>query len=240
MRLQSVIRAIYPLACVSCDAPVEGAQGLCPTCWSQTEFITGLACDTCGAPLPGQDDGTVAQCDDCLTIARPWAHGRAVLTYSGVGRRLVLALKHGDRTDLVPTLAGWMARKGVSLAPEGSVVVPVPLHWSRLLRRRYNQAGLLSQGIGKALQHEVCVDALLRPKRTAALDGHSRDQRFVSIAGSIKANPKRVALISGRPVLLVDDVMTSGATLAAATEALHAAGAADVSILTLARVVKSP
>lgn len=240
MRLQSVIRAIYPLACVSCDAPVEGAQGLCPACWSQTEFISGLACDTCGAPLPGQDDGTVAQCDDCLTIARPWAHGRAVLGYSGVGRRLVLALKHGDRTDLIPTLAGWMARKAASVAPKGCLIVPVPLHWSRLLRRRYNQAGLLAQGVGKALHREVCVDALLRQRRTAALDGHSRDQRFASIAGSITANPKRVALLGGRQVLLVDDVMTSGATLAAATEALQAAGAAEVSILTLARVVKSP
>ena len=240
MRLQSIIRAIYPLACVSCDAPVEGAQGLCPACWSQTEFITGLACDTCGTPLPGQDDGTVAQCDDCLTIARPWAHGRAVIGYSGVGRRLVLALKHGDRTDLVPTLAGWMARKGASLAPEGSLLVPVPLHWSRLLRRRYNQAALLAQAVGKALHREVCVDALLRPRRTAALDGHSREQRFASITGSIKANPERVALIRDRPLLLIDDVMTSGATLAAATEALHAAGAANVSILTLARAVKSP
>ena len=239
MCLQSVIRAIYPLACVSCDAPVEGAQGLCADCWSDTTFLSGLTCDTCGAPLPGQDDGTTAQCDDCLTIARPWTKGRAVLAYEGVGRRLVLALKHGDRTDLVPTFAEWMARKGAEIAHPETVMVPVPLHWTRLVRRRYNQAGLLAQAVARSLDRTVCVDAVLRPKRTAALDGHSRDQRFAALDRAITGNAKRARVIADRPVLLVDDVMTSGATLAAASEALHSLGAADVSILTLARVVKA-
>ena len=240
MRLQSVIQAIYPFSCVACDAPVEGAHGLCAACWSDTGFISGTICDACGAPLPGESDGSVVHCDDCLTTPRPWAHGRAVLTYQDVGRRLVLALKHGDRTDLVPTLAGWMAKTARELVAHDTLIVPVPLHWTRLLRRRFNQAGLLAQSLGRALGCEVCVDALLRPKRTVLLDGHGRDARFAVLGGAITVHPKRRHLVKGRPILLVDDVMTSGATLSAASEALLAAGAAKVSIVTLARVVKRP
>lgn len=240
MRLQSVIQAIYPFSCVACDAPVEGAHGLCAACWSDTGFISGTICDACGAPLPGESDGSVVHCDDCLTTPRPWTQGRSVMTYQDVGRRLVLALKHGDRTDLVPTLAGWMAKAAREIVLDDALIVPVPLHWTRLLRRRFNQAGLLAQALGRSMDREVCVDALLRPKRTALLDGHGRDARFAVLGGAIVCHAKRRHLVKGRSVLLVDDVMTSGATLAVATEALLAAGAANVSIVTLARVVKRP
>ena len=238
MRLQSVIRAIYPPQCVACDALTDADFGLCGACWSKTAFIDGLVCDSCGTPLPGDDDGVRVQCDACMTIARPWDQGRAVFEYSGVGRRLVLGLKHGDRTDLVPAVARWMVQKMAKMALLDPVIVPIPLHWTRLLKRRYNQSALLAQAVGKILDHPVCVDALLRPKKTKLLDGHSRDARFATLADAIAANPKRHSQIMGRNVLLVDDVMTSGATLAASTEALRAAGAANVSIVTLARVVK--
>jgi predicted amidophosphoribosyltransferase len=238
MRLQSVIQAIYPPQCVACDALTEADYGLCAACWSQTAFIGGLVCDSCGTPLPGDDDGARVQCDDCITIARPWDQGRAVFAYSGVGRRLVLGLKHGDRTDLVPAVAQWMARKTAQMPLLDPVLVPVPLHWTRLVKRRYNQSALLALAVGKIVGQPVCVDALLRPKRTKLLDGHTRDARFATLADAIAANPKRSGQIAGRNALLVDDVMTSGATLAASAEALRAAGAANVSIVTLARVVK--
>ncbi len=238
MRLQSVIRAIYPPQCVACDALTDADFGLCGACWSQTAFIGGLVCDSCGTPLPGEDDGALVQCDDCMTIARPWDQGRAVFAYSGVGRRLVLGLKHGDRTDLVPAVVRWMAQKTAQMPLLDPIIVPVPLHWTRLLRRRYNQSALLAQAVGKVLGQPVCVDALLRPKKTKPLDGHTRDARFAALADAITANTKRCDRIMGRNVLLVDDVMTSGATLAASTEALRAMGAANVSIVTLARVVK--
>ncbi len=195
-------------------------------------------CDTCGTPLPGEDHGEIVQCDDCMTIARPWDKGRAVLVYKGVGRRLVLGLKHGDRTDLAPTAARWMAQKLVNWDEADTVIVPVPLHWVRLVRRRYNQSALLAQEVGKVMNRPVCVDALLRPKKTNALEGHSRDARFAELSGAIIANRKRVDQIAGKSVILVDDVMTSGATLAASAEAARAAGATNVSIVTLARVVK--
>ncbi len=238
MRLQSVIQAIYPPQCVACDVLTDADFGLCGSCWSQTAFIGGLVCDSCGTPLPGDDDGARVQCDDCMTIARPWDQGRAVFAYSGVGRRLVLGLKHGDRTDLVPAVARWIAQKTAEMHLLDPVLAPVPLHWTRLLKRRYNQSALLAQAVGKVLNQPVCVDALLRPKRTKPLDGHTRDARFATLADAIAANPKQRAQIAGRNVLLIDDVMTSGATLAASAEALRTAGVVNVSIVTLARVVK--
>ena len=238
MQLQSVIRAIYPPQCVACDAQTEDDYGLCSACWRDTQFIGGLICDTCGTPLPGEDHGEIVQCDDCMTIARPWDHGRAVLAYAGVGRKLVLSLKHGDRTDLAPPAARWMAQKVTEYAKLDPILVPVPLHWVRLVKRRYNQSALLAQEMAKVLGWPVCVDALLRPKKTNALEGHSRDARFAQLADAIVPHPKRVDQIAGRSVILVDDVMTSGATLATSAEAARAAGATNVSIVTLARVVK--
>ena len=156
MRLQSVIRAIYPPQCVACDAQTEDDFGLCADCWRETQFIGGLICDTCGTPLPGEDQGEIIQCDECMTIARPWDHGRAVLAYTGVGRRLVLSLKHGDRTDLAPPVAKWMARRVESYAMLEPVLVPVPLHWMRLVKRRYNQSALLAQEMAKLLGWSLC------------------------------------------------------------------------------------
>ena len=238
MQLQSVIRAIYPAQCVACDAQTEGEHGLCGACWAETQFIGGLVCDSCGTPLPGEDRGEVVQCDDCMTIARPWDQGRAVLAYTGVGRRLVLGFKHGDRTEFAQSAARWMTQKLLLMRITEPVLVPIPLHWTRLARRRYNQSALLAQALGAQTGLPVCVDALLRHKRTKSLDGHSRDARFAALADAIAPNPKRTTQIAGQSVLLIDDVMTSGATLAASAEAARAAGAANVSIVTLARVVK--
>ncbi|WP_322893219.1 MULTISPECIES: ComF family protein [unclassified Yoonia] len=238
MRMQSIIRAIYPAQCVACDTLTEVDNGLCGPCWRETQFIDGTICDTCGAPLPGEGDGQRLTCDDCMVVARPWGRGRAVLVYAGIGRKLVLGLKHGDRTDLAQPAGIWMARLAQALIRPDTVIVPVPLHWARLLRRRYNQSALLAQSLARQIERPVCVDALLRPRKTASLEGHSRDARFAVLSGSISINPRQQAQIAGKPVLLVDDVMTSGATLAACAEVLLQAGATDVSMITLARVVK--
>lgn len=238
MRLQSVIRAIYPAQCVACDAQTEAENGLCGSCWRETSFISGLACDSCGAPLPGEDSDDAVQCDDCMKTARPWDHGRAAIVYTGIGRRLVMGLKHGDRLDLVGPAAQWMARRMAPLICADSLFVPVPLHWTRLFKRRYNQAAVLAQEMGKITGKPTCVDALIRPHRTKPLEGHGRNARFEALAGAIVANPNRTDILANHRIILVDDVMTSGATLAAATEACKSAGAENVSIVTLARVVK--
>ena len=235
--LQTAVSLIYPPRCLGCGGLVESDFGLCPPCWGDTWFLSGLVCDGCGAPLPGASD-RAEHCDDCLKIARPWARGRAALVYTGTGRRMVLALKHGDRHDIAAPAARWMARAAQDLMPPGTVIVPVPLHLTRLAARRYNQSALLAQALARHTGHTLCLDALRRAHRTPSLGGRSRDERFATLAGAIVHTPKRAKALEGRPVLIVDDVMTSGATLAAATEAAHAAGASGVCVCTLARAVK--
>ena len=238
MRLQSVLHLIYPPHCLTCDAPVTTDFGLCGRCWRETPFITGLVCDKCGVSLPGEAGAAPVFCDDCMTIARPWDRGRAALLYRDNGRKIVLALKHGDRHDLARPAAHWMARAVAAIAVPNMLVAPVPLHWQRLLHRRYNQSALLSAAVADEIRAAHCPDLLQRSRRTPTQDGRDRDGRFANLAGALGVHPWRRHLLHDRPVLLVDDVMTSGATLAAATEACRAAGATQVSVVTLARVAK--
>lgn len=222
-----------------CDAKTESDFGLCGPCWAKTPFIEGLCCDGCGTPLPGEDAlDAVVLCDDCMVIARPWSKGRAAMVYKDNARRLVLSLKHGDRTDLVRAVGPWMIKAAEPLITSETLVVPIPLHRFRLLKRKFNQAALLARRIAQLADIDCCIDGLERTKRTAPLEGHNRDQRFEALNGAITMNQKRSLQLRGRKILLVDDVMTSGATFAAATEACYAAGADDVCVLALARVVK--
>lgn len=238
MKLQAALRLIYPPQCLTCDAQVTTDFGLCGDCWRTTPFIGGLVCDQCGVPLPGEDDGTAVRCDECMMIARPWAQGRSAILYSDNGRRLVLALKHGDRQDLVRPIGEWLLRVATPILRPGMLVAPVPLHWFRLLRRRYNQSALLSARMADLAGLEHCPDLLLRRRHTPTQEGKGRDARFVNMADALRIHPRHAARAEGRHVLLVDDVMTSGATLAAAAEVCIAAGAVDISVLTLARVAK--
>lgn len=233
-----LLRLIYPHQCALCDTLVEEDGALCGTCWRDVPFIIGLTCDLCGAPLPGEGDGHVVHCDDCMSIARPWEKGRAALIYQGQARKLVLALKHGDRLDLAAPSARWLHRAAQPLLEPGQLIVPVPAHWWRTFRRRYNQAAILAQGLAKLAGGQVAVEALVRGRVTEVQDGKSVEARFANLTGAIRPHPKHGARMRGARVLIVDDVMTSGATLAAAAEAAHAAGAASVRIATLARVVK--
>jgi ComF family protein len=238
MGLQGALHLIYPPQCLTCDALVTSDFGLCGTCWRDTPFVTGLVCDRCGVPLPGEDPGHAVLCDDCLTTARPWDRGRAALLYRDNGRQIVLSLKHGDRLDLARPAAAWMLRAAGPILHPGMVVAPVPLHWLRLFRRRYNQAALLSAAIARAAGLAHVPDLLQRRRNTRSQEGRDREGRFANMDAALRLNPRQAARIAGRPVLLVDDVMTSGATLAAAAEAVRAGGAGPVSVLVLARVAK--
>lgn len=236
--MQSLIRLAFPPQCVGCGELVEREFGLCGPCWRDTPFTTGLVCDSCGVPLPGEGDDIAVQCDDCMTIARPWNQGRAALLYRDTARKLVLALKHGDRLDLVRPAAGWMLGAAAPLNATDAVIVPVPAHPLRMIQRRYNQAALLGNQMARVSGQVSIPDLLIRTKRTKIQDGMTREDRFANLQDAIKPGRKADTRLAGRNVLLVDDVMTSGATLAAATEACHAAGAGRVDILVLARVAK--
>ncbi|MBP0483278.1 ComF family protein [Sagittula salina] len=237
--MQTLVQMVFPPRCLSCGGLVESDFGLCGDCWAQTTFTSGLCCDLCGAPLPGESE-SAEHCDECLTVARPWSHGRAALLYSGVGRKLVLGLKHGDRHDIARPAARWMARAARGMATPDMLVVPVPLHLSRHLARRHNQSALLAQALAAELSLDWCPDALERRQATPSLEGKSRAERFEVLAGRITVPNLRTRMIVGRPVMVVDDVMTTGATLAAAAEACLAAGATEVCTCVLARVAQAP
>lgn len=200
-------------------------------------FVTGLACDQCGLPLPGQEaPGSRILCDDCLRIPRPWIRGRAVATYGGNARRMILQLKHADRLDLARPLGDWMARAAADILDPGMIVAPVPLHWLRLLRRRANQSALLSARLAHVAALDHIPDLLIRSRHTPSQEGRGREARFRNLADALRPHPRRIAQAQGRHILLVDDVMTAGATLAAGAQALLAAGVAQVSVVVVARV----
>nr|WP_093092340.1 ComF family protein [Shimia aestuarii] len=237
-KFQTALRVVYPPRCVGCGEMVESDFGLCGPCWSKTPFIGGHVCDACGTPLPGSGDGYRDLCDDCLDHPRPWGQGRSALIYKGAARKLVLALKHGDRQDIAMPAAKWMSAAVRPILRKDMLVAPVPLHWRRMLARRFNQSALLAKALAEDLALECCPDLLVRPHHRQSTEGLGFRERFDSLSGAIEPHPRRRHRVAGRAILLVDDVMTSGATLSAATHACLAARAREVHVMTLARVAK--
>ncbi len=237
-QLQTAVSLIYPPRCITCGDMVESDFGLCGPCWRDTSFLGGVICDSCGVPLTSGGVGDVHHCDACMQAPPPWIQGRSAVLYRDTGRKLVLALKHGDRQEMARPAGLWMANMMRQKVTSDTLVVPVPLHWQRLLKRRYNQSALLARSVSKYLDLRWCPDALVRIRRTAPLEGQSRSERFKTLENAIRQHPKRGSKMLGKPVLLIDDVMTSGATLRACTQACLTAGSGPVRILTLARATK--
>lgn len=158
------------------------------------------------------------------------------MVYDNGSRKVVLGLKYADRHDVADAAGPWLARAAHDLLRPDTLIAPVPLHVWRLFQRRYNQSALLAHAMGKASQTPVCPDLLWRKRETTVQDGRTRAGRFENMQNAISAAPRHINRIEGRHILLVDDVMTSGATLAACAEACYAAGADDVDVVVLARV----
>jgi ComF family protein len=226
---------VLPTLCVACRDPVEG-EGVCANCWSKMSFIAPPFCPRLGIPFvydPGPDMLSME------AIANPpaYARARAAVRYDDVARTLVHALKYQDRTDLAPAMGRWMARAGRELLEDADMLVPVPLHWRRGWSRRYNQSGALARVIEGESGVKVAIEALRRIRPTEQQIGLSRPQRASNVQGAFKVAPDRQHLINGRRIVLIDDVLTSGATVDACARALLRAKAAAVDVLVFARVV---
>ncbi len=241
--MKGALGVVFPPQCLCCGAGVASQGALCPACWREAEFVGASACARCGVPVPGEppqseDEAAALICDDCLIRDRPWRRGRAALVYRGTGRALVLALKHGDRPDLAPPLGRWLAGAAAPLVRPGMLVVPVPLHPRRMLKRKYNQAALLARQVARAHDLPHCPGLLVRTRHTGMQDHRGVADRFANVASALAVPPRQRGAVQGRAVLLVDDVMASGATAAAAAEALRTAGSGPVCVAVLARAVR--
>lgn len=230
---KAVLNALLPPQCLACSAVADDAGALCADCFARMTFVAQPQCDVCGVPFetPAIDE---TLCGACLGERPAFGRARAVFSYDEGSRGLVLKLKHGDRTDAAVHLARRMQRTGAELLSACDVILPVLLHRWRLLMRTYNQAALLANALGKLAGKPVAVDALTRIKPTPSQGGLNRTARQRNVGGAFAI--KRPARVSGKRVLLIDDVFTTGATVGACTKALCDAGAANVDVLVLARV----
>jgi ComF family protein len=226
-----------PTLCVACREPVHG-EGVCAECWSKLSFIAPPYCPRLGIPFV-YDPGPELLSMEAIANPPAYARARAAVRYDDVARTLVHALKYQDRTDLAPAMGRWMARAGRELLRDADALVPVPLHWRRGWSRRYNQSGALARLIERESGVKLASEALRRVRPTQQQIGLSRAQRASNVQGAFKVAPERAADIAGRRVILIDDVLTSGATVDACARALLRARAASVDVLVFARVVDS-
>ncbi len=240
--LSRLVDLAFPPRCAACGREIDAHGGLCPDCWEGVRFLTDPLCPRCSLPLPaaGTDphDGGESICAACLTDPPATHRRRAAVAYAGTARRLVLAFKHGERVDLAPLLAGWMARAGGELLATCELVVPVPLHPRRLWLRGFNQALLLARHLARGSGRPLALHLLRRHRATASQQRLGARQRRANVTAAAFHVPQKLrAQLEGRAVLLVDDVCTTGATLDACARVLRDAGATRVDALVLARVV---
>ena len=232
---KSAVDTLYPPTCLACRAATDAHGALCPRCWSAMRFIERPYCERLGTPFE-QDLGDGLLSPQAMADPPVFARARAVARFEdGPARKLVHRLKYSDRAELARPIARWMARAGSDILADADCLAPVPLHPVRLWRRRFNQAAMLAQEIARASGKPCDIGALLRVKATHSQVGLSRTQRAENVQGAFKAADG--AVLKGRAVVLVDDVLTSGATANAASRALLRAGAKRVDVLVFARVV---
>lgn len=243
-RLRGALRASFgairdfalPPLCPSCHGLLGDGMGLCAECWSKLSFIEPPFCARLGIPF-AYDPGPGLLSMEAIAAPPAYDRARAAVRYDDIARVLVHAFKYGDRLDLAPVMGRWMARAGRELIVGADALVPVPLHWRRLWARRFNQSAALAMEISRLTGIGVLHSGLKRVRATAQQVGLSKPERAENVQGAFGVSADGKADIAGRRLLLIDDVLTSGATVDTCARALLRAGAAHVDVLVFARVV---
>jgi len=215
------------------DGGLALVGGLSAAAWSRIQFLDGPVCDGCGTPFE-YDIGS--RCAACLARPRAFDAARAACLYDETSREPILKLKHADRLDLAPLFARWLSRAARELIAEADAIAPVPLHSSRLLGRRYNQAADIARPLARLTGVPYLPDALVRRRATETQGGKSGSGRRRNVQGAFQVPPRRAARVAGKRILLIDDVLTTGATAEGCARALKAAGAVRVDVAVVARV----
>ena len=228
---------VLPPVCLLCAMPVESHACLCPRCWRGANFIAKPFCAVTGVPFAHHwPEGTQSRLSQIFPPV--YDHARAALRYDAqTGRPLVLRMKYADRPEIALRVAAWMARASADLLPQTDMIAPVPLHWQRLLSRRFNQASELARYLAQISDKEFYPDLLSRVRPTRSQIGLGRAARRRNVRGAFEVDKQGQKRLKGKSVLLVDDVMTSGATMESCAKTLRRAGAGQINVATLARVV---
>jgi ComF family protein len=234
--LRAALDLALPPLCAACREPVEG-RGLCPACWSKLSFITRPYCERLGIPFV-YDPGPGILSMEAIAAPPAYHRARAAVRFDEISRALVHALKYADRLDLAPMMGRWIAHAGRELLAEADALVPVPLHWRRLWARRFNQSAMLAAAISSQTGVPVAANALKRVKPTVQQFGLSRTERAANVQGAFRVPPEGKAAVTRRRLVLIDDVLTTGATVDGCARALLRAGAANVDVLVFARVAE--
>lgn len=229
---------VLPPVCAACREPVVGSGGLCARCWGQLSFIAKPYCERLGTPF-AHDPGPGVLSIQAIADPPAYRRARAAVRYDEIARALVHALKYGDRLDLAPMLGRWMSEAGRELLADADVLVPVPLHWRRLWTRRFNQAALLAETVSQCSGVPLVHGALRRVRATAQQVGLARPERARNMQAAFRVATPGSSMIRGKHIILVDDVLTSGATVDTCARVLLRGGALSVDVLVFACVVNT-
>ena len=227
---------VYPPRCISCSGNVHENGGICAKCWGDINFIADPQCNICGFPFDFEAS-TGSICSGCITHEPSFSKARAVFLYDNASRNMIKSFKYNDRIENRAAYARWMARVGIDMLSEANIIIPVPIHFGKLLLRKYNQAAVLAHELAKISSKPVFSNALIRTKYTQTQAGFLRKERFKNIKGAFKVNPKYFDILKDKKILLIDDVITTGATAEECTNIMLKAKAARVEVLTLAKTL---
>lgn len=236
--IRIVVDIVLPPRCVINGTPVEKQGMVSAEAWAALDFIVAPFCDCCGRPFDFEvGDGSL--CVECLDDRPAFATARAALKYNDASRDLILGFKHGDKTHAVRAFMPWLQRAGADMLAQADIIVPVPLHHWRLMRRRYNQSAMMAIALSKIIRKPCIPDLLVRIRPTQTQGHLNPGERRANVRKAFAVRKSCMANLKGKNIVLVDDVYTTGATIKECTETLLKAGAMRVDVLTLARVSKN-